>query len=369
MRERSAAALLAGLVALTALAAAKAMVTAGAAPRAVTATPAPSLAAPTTTRARFLMGTRLVVTLPGAVADEVFDQAFAEVARLERVLSNWDSDSELSRLNRAAADGTVRCSDDLFVAVSAARHWAEMTGGAFDPTVEPLVRRFGLRGDEGRLEPARQGLAGSGAAAPADRPNDGPVGWQHLHLDPLTRSIRFDAPGVGIDLGGIGKGIALDAAARVLGERAIRAALLDFGGQVLATGSGPGGAWPVGIAGPGDRDSAALWIVLRGSSLASSGNGERSGPDGLGHILDPARGAPAGYAGTVTVLAPDATAADALSTALFVMGPDRGLPWAEQHGIGVLYQWPAADGTAVRRLSRNFPAFSEGGPAAEGRTP
>jgi thiamine biosynthesis lipoprotein len=377
MRGRSSIAAPTALAAMSLLAAAGPVAAKAAALPRAAAMAAEDPGAPATARARFLMGTRLVVTIPGAAGDDVFERAFAEVARLERVLSNWDADSELSRLNREAAGGPVRCSEDLFLAVMTARRWAEATGGAFDPTVEPLVRRFGLRDDEGRWEPPRE--------APADAPDagepaamaatgtmtssaEGPVGWRHLRLHPRTRSVRFDAPGVGVDLGGIGKGIALDAAARLLGTRAVRSALLDFGGQVLAVGAGDGGAWPVGVVDPGDRDRAAVWIALRGASIATSGNGERGGRDGAGHILDPARGTPVAYAGTVTVLAPDATGADALSTALYVMGPERGLSWAESRGIAALYQWRAADGATIRRASRAFPAFSMGGVAAPGRT-
>jgi thiamine biosynthesis lipoprotein len=295
------------------------------------------------------MGTRLSIEIPAPVREEVFEAAFDEVARLEMVMSNWDESSEISRLNRAAA-APFRCSPDLFAAVAAALGWAERTGGAFDPTVEPLVRDLGLRGPEGRLP----GAVGPGVAASASRAGRhpaAPIGWRHVRLSQGDRTVRFDAPGVGVDLGGIGKGIALDAAAAVLARSGVNAALLDFGGQVLALGPPPGRrGWTVGIADPADRERAVGAVVLRDASLASSGNGERgTGAAGAGHILDPLRRAPARFGGTVTVRAADAASADALSTALFVMGPEEGRAWAGAHGIAALYLWRRPDGGLERR--------------------
>ena len=163
---------------------------------------------------------------------------------------------------------------------------------------------------------------------------------------------------MGIDLGGIGKGIALDAAARVLRNRGVRRALLDFGGQVLAIGR-PEGApgWEVGIADPEDRGRAVAVLRIAGHSVATSANGERSVPTPhgtVGHLLDPAEQRPARFAGSVTVAAPDATSADALSTALFVKGPEGGVAWADERDIPALYLWREAGGRLRQRPTRAF---------------
>ena len=332
----------------------------------------------TVARARFLMGTRLSIVLAAPAPDAAFEAAFAEVARLEGALSNWSEASEISRLNREAAGDAFRCSPDLFGAVRAALRWAEATDGAFDPTVEPLVRALGLRDPGGRLPdaagPPRHMTGGPvGGAGVGGGPAAAPVGWWHVRADEASRSIAFDAPGVGLDLGGIGKGFALDAAARVLRRIGFRDALLDFGGQVLAAGSAPGGSpWPVGIAAPGRRSEAAFWIAVRDRSVSTSGNDERAidGPAGpIGHILDPARRAPALYGGEVTVVARDATTADALSTGLFVMGPDRGCRWAEAHGFAVLFLWRRPDGTLERRQTEEFMALAPADAAAADGAP
>jgi thiamine biosynthesis lipoprotein len=318
--------------------------------------------APITGRARFLMGARLVIEARGAAAEPSIEMAFGEVARLESVLSNWRPDSEVSRLNGAAAAAPVTVSEDLYAAVGAALRWAESTDGAFDPTVEPLVRGLGLHGPEGILP-------GVGAPPAADAGTPRPVGWRGVRLDPGRRAVGFAAAGMGVDFGGIGKGMALDAAARVLREAGVEAALLDFAGQVLVFGRGPdAGGWRIGIADPDDRGAAVVVVDLPAGSLSTSGNAERGAGSGgrrVGHILDPHTGEPVAWNGSVTVLAADATAADALSTALFVLGPERGTAWAKEHGVQVLYLERDARGTLRRRgAGALFAGVARGTPAS-----
>ena len=303
----------------------------------------------TKARARHLMGTRLSIELPTKAPDRGFDSAFDEVDRLERILSNWKESSELSRLNRNAAAAPFSASPDLLHAVTVALEWAETTGGAFDPTVDPIVRRLGLRD-------AADGSADrTGSRVVPEEGSTEVVGWRHVAIDRELGSIRFDAEGIGIDLGGIGKGIALDAAGRILRRMGIEKGLLDFGGQVLAIGSGPEDAgWIVGIADPDRRDRAVAVVRLHHGSIATSGNSEQASDvagASIGHILDPERGESASFRGSVTVVASDGTSADALSTALFVMGPERGLEWAETKGQAALYLWRRADGRLVRRAT------------------
>ena len=322
-----------------------------------TASPRPESLA----RSRFLMGARLTIEASGPGAGAAIETAFGEVERLDKVLSNWRDDSELAALNRQADAHPVVCSPDLAAVVEAALHWAGESGGAFDPTVEPLVRRFGLRGAEGRLPgiPPEAGVASAAGAAESPVPAaPGPVGWRHVRFDPVRRTLRFDAPGVGLDLGGIGKGYALDAALRILVAQGMTSALLDFSGQILVHGAGPDeGGWRIGVAGPVDRDRPGEVVRIASGSLASSGNDERSvvGANGpVGHILDPATGRPAGFTGTVTVLAGDGVTADALSTALFVMGPERGTAWAAAHHLDVVYLWRAPGGGTQRSGAGRF---------------
>jgi FAD:protein FMN transferase len=321
-------------------------------------------------RARFLMGTSLSIETDAPAPAGALDAAFDEVARLEGILSNWRRTSELSRLNDLGASVRVRCSAELFGAVRVALRWAEATDGAFDPTVEPLVRALGLRGDEGRLPGAEEvpkpGPRGTEPSAPL------PIGWRHVHLHRPARSIRFDVVGMGLDLGGIGKGMALDAAAGVLRHHGVRRALLDFGGQVLAIRDRRDSpAWTIGIADPEDRDRVIAVIGIDALSVATSSNSERfvETPHGrIGHLLDPATAGPARFRGSVTVAARDATSADALSTALFVMGPDTGTSWADARGVPALYLWRDDSGALRYRRSRAFvERFGAAIPGPDGR--
>ena len=300
-------------------------------------------------RARFLMGTRLIIECRGQVDPQLFDEAFGEVARLEGILSNWIESSEVSRLNREGPRAPFPVSGDLLHAVEVSLAWAERTGGAFDPTVESLVRWYGLRagGAFAGFPSPPEGERGeaAGEVPESKRPV---VGWRHVDVDREGHSVQFRRDGIGIELGGIGKGIALDAAVRILRTGGVVSGLLDFGGQVMVVGeTAPEDGWLIGVADPEQRDRAVATVTLHRGSLATSGNSERAvtGDQGrTGHILDPASGAPAQFTGTVSVLAEDGTSADALSTALFVMGPERGLEWAESRGIAALYIRRTDDG-------------------------
>ncbi|MCI0658369.1 MAG: FAD:protein FMN transferase [Acidobacteria bacterium] len=273
--------------------------------------------ASTIVRARYLMGTIFRIEVPVSEnfspTAAALEEALDEIGRLDAVLSNWKSDSELSRLNARAGKGATRVSPTLFEAVRSSLEWARETSGSFDPTVEPLTRRF--RSETLRLNPT--------SAGPSGQPMRPAGGWDRIELNPTARTVSVPAGG-GLDLGGIGKGMALDLAAKVLSERGIHDALLDAGGQLLALGSPPGEpGWSVAVADPVSRQRPAYALILRDVSLATSGNSERPG-----EILDPATGRPVEGRISATAVALDATSADALSTALFVMGPERGERWA-----------------------------------------
>lgn len=220
------------------------------------------------TRSRFLMGTLLEATLTDAADAPALDAAFAEVARLEGLLSTYISESEVSRLNAAAGSPARPVSADLWAVLEASsRAWAA-SGGLFDPTYSssPSARGFG-----------------------------------RLGLDSGRRKV-FLPLGARLDFGGIGKGYALDAAAAVLRARGVRRALLNFGGQAYALGR-----WDVA--------TPAGTVALTDASAATSGDAERPG-----HIVDPRSGAPRRGPATATVVLPSAADADAWSTPVYLGG-------------------------------------------------
>ncbi|HEY2954681.1 MAG TPA: FAD:protein FMN transferase [Candidatus Eisenbacteria bacterium] len=302
-------------------------------------------------RARYLMGTVCTAVAEGGdttAAGAAIAAAFDEIARLEGVMSSWRQDSELSRMNAAAAEAPFRCSPDLFAAVAAALAAAEETGGAFDPTIEPLDRAWDMRGP-GRL-PAEAEIAAAVAR----------VGWREVALAPGDAAVRFAGPGMGLDLGGIGKGLALDRAAEILASHGVARALLNFGGETLALSTGA--PWTITVAHPVDRLRPVIGFTVRAAAVSTSAQSERGievRGRHYGHILDPRTGRPLERSASATVVAVNATRADALSTALLVIGredarrfaaqhPDLGVLWLEPAGRAVhAWRWNLADAAAL----------------------
>jgi thiamine biosynthesis lipoprotein len=297
-------------------------------------------------RGRFLMGAVCQITAygddPGDTARSL-EAALDAIEQAEALLSTWREDTELARVNRAAAKQRAALSPELAAFVGRVLALAATTQGAFDPTVGALIDAWDLRGD-GRV-PSPGALRDALAS----------VGFRRVELDGGVLSVRFHAPGLWLDTGAAGKGYALDLAADVLRGHGLASFLLDFGGQVLAAGAPPGrAAWSVAVADPGHRSEPALILSLRDSSVATSSQWERGRQIGgrwIGHILDPRSGEPVAWRGSATVVAASALEADALATGLFVMGPGDGLAWAStRKGVGLAYLSAAAGPEAGRVL-------------------
>ena len=238
------------------------------------------------------------------------------IAAVEGVLSTWRPDTDLARLNAAPPGTPHPVSPDLLAMLLEVARLREETGGAFDPAVGALVEAWGLRAG-GRIPTAPE-LALARAA----------TGLHLLVLDPVARTATRLPPGPILDAGAFGKGEALARAGVVLDGAGLRDWSIDFGGQIHCGG---GGACEADIAHPRHRDRAVGRLRLVAASASSSGNAEQArqvGERRIGHILDPRRGEPAPDFGSVTVVCPGPLRADALSTALFVMGPEQGLPFA-----------------------------------------
>ena len=273
------------------------------------------------------MGTELRVRIEGrphAEAVRAAEVVFEEVSRVERVLSTWDPAAELSWLNRTSVGSPALVSTDLLEFLLEARRWAAATGGAFEPAVGALVDLWDLRGVGRR--PSAHALAG----ALQD------VGPDAVEIAATGIVVRR-RPSAWIDSGAFGKGAALRAAARVLRDLDVDRAVLDFGGQLSVLGP----ARRVAVAHPSRRDQPILSLSLSDASAATTSQSERwveVGGERIGHVLDPRTGRPVPAWGSVTVVSADPLAADALSTALFVMGPVDGLAWAEsRHDVGALF--------------------------------
>lgn len=269
--------------------------------------------------ARHAMATRFEIVLEGddkARLRAAGEEALDEIERLERQLSFYRPSSELSQLNARAAEEWVAVSPPLFRLLETALTLSRLTQGAFDPTIAPLVKAWGFVGasgawaDDDSIAAARE-IVGAGRVA----------------LDAAACAVRFDRPGVALDLGAIGKGYAVECAAEILRENGVSRALIHGGTSTVAA---IGDGWRVAVADPSDAENTLAVLTLDdGDALSVSAVHGKAfvGPDGgvYGHVLDPRLGRPVSGASLAAAVLPSATETDALSTALLVLGAD-GLP-------------------------------------------
>ncbi len=272
------------------------------------------------------VATRLVLYAPDdRRARAAARAAFARVARLEDVMSDWRPDSEVRRLERRPG-AWVPVSPPLYAVLARAVDVARASGGAFDPTVGPLVALW--------REARRRGRLPDPAALDSARAL---VGWRRLALDARRRRVRLAAPGMRLDLGGIAKGYILQAALAELRARGAGRALVEAGGDVVVGDPPPGRAgWRVDVAGA-DPAVAARAAALTRAAVSTSGPTAQFveiGGERYSHVVDPRTGLGLRNRRAATVVAPDGATADALSTALTVVDP-AAVP-------GVLARFPGA---------------------------
>lgn len=271
-------------------------------------------------RSRYLMGTLVDIKARGedaAATQAAINAAFDEIARLERLMSDWRDDSQVARINAEAGKAPVPVAPEVFEVIQRAIGASRVTGGAFDITVASVGALWRIDGDNPRLPSKpeiRQALAN--------------VGWRHVQLDEKSRTVFLDAPGVRIGLGGIAKGYAVDRAIAVLRSRGVRSAILTAGGDTGLLGRDGDRPWRIGIRHPRAPGRTIAWFDAAGTTVHTSGDYERfmmvKGKR-YGHILDPATGWPASRARSVTVVTKDGTLGDALATGIFVMGAEQGV--------------------------------------------
>ena len=251
----------------------------------------------------------------------------AVIAEVDAAMSPYRAGSALSGFNRAAARQAVPVPGALAGLAAQALDLAAATGGAFDPTVGPVVARYGF----GPIV----GTAGR---------------WQDLRAEDGT--LRKATPGLTLDLCGIAKGHAADRIAALLAARGIRSALIDIGGEMRALGPRPGGGpWRVAIADPTGARTTPAVVALADTALATSGPVPQghAGRGTLSHLIDPRRGRPVTHAlASVSVLAGSGAQADALATALAVLGPDAGAEYADAQGIAALFLTRTGAGGGLR---------------------
>jgi len=270
---------------------------------------------------RSAMGSKFEITAVHSdrgACQAAIDAAYAEIERIEMVLSEWREESPTSEVNRKAGVEPVVVPQEMFNLVRRSLKISKLTDGAFDVTFHTVGKLWNFKSRTAPIPSA----ADIGAAL-----RD--VGYTHVVLDDTRRTIFLDRPGTRIGFGAIGKGYAANRAVFVLRERGVTGGIVNAGGDLVVFGFQEDGApWRVGIANPLDRNRVFAWLDLTDQAIVTSGDYENFIElDGkrYSHILDPRTGWPVEELRSVTIVCPDGELADALATGVSVLGVQKGL--------------------------------------------
>src|SRR5882672_223933 len=273
-------------------------------------------------REEAIMGTAIRVEFwheKPTMGEAALNAVIEEMHRIDRAMSPFKPDSELSRLNREAAKAPVPVSKEMFELIARSIEFSELSEGAFDITFASVGWLFDYRNG---IKPSVEKIA---AALPG-------IDYRHIRLDRRKCTIQFARDGVQIDLGGIAKGYAVDNCVALLKARGVKEALVMAGGDSRVLGDKRGRPWMIGIRDPRQKDTVVATLPLADAAISTSGDYERYfEADGVRyhHILDPRTGLPATGVRSVTIVGPDATTTEGISKSVFIMGPERGIRFVE----------------------------------------
>lgn len=264
------------------------------------------------------MGTRVEIQLwleDSARAARLLEQGMAEFDRIEASMSTYLDSSEMSAINARAAAEPQPVSAELFALLTRAQEISALTAGAFDISFDSVGQLYDFRAAR-RPDPLE-------IAAQLER-----INYEHIVLDKDAQTISFAVRGVRINLGGIAKGYAVERVIALLAEAGVEHALATAGGDTRILGDRIDKPWIVGVRDPNDANAVFTRVALENEAISTSGDYERffiEDGERYHHIISPGSGTPAKGVRSVSVIGPDATVTDALSTSVFVMGPQRGL--------------------------------------------
>jgi FAD:protein FMN transferase len=267
---------------------------------------------------REAMGTIITIEVVGVSSEKELDSAFEEIERIENLMNIYDQDSEISRINKQGHMDEV--SPDLVYVINQSIYYGEITGGAFDITIRPILMLW-------------KNKINSGEYPTGDDINSTLLLVNYSNISVLNNSVSFTLEGMAIDLGGIAKGYGVDQAVTVLKEQGVKSGYVNAGGDGMYFGTNPDGSlWRVGLRNPDNKAEAITVIEISDMAVTTSGNYERFFNESarLSHISDPRTGMSSQSLISATVIASSAMEADVLATAVFVLGPAEGMELIER---------------------------------------
>jgi len=274
---------------------------------------------PELSRTEFALGTVCSVTLYDKGNPAIYRDIFSRLREIENYMSVNLPDTDVARINAAAGVAPVQVHDDVFKVIQKALYFAEISGGAFDPTVGPLVSLWGI-GSENPRVPSQAEIDAALSL----------INWRDVELDKEQRSVFLRRPGMALDLGAIAKGYAADEAAVIIRKAGLKQAIIDLGGNILVYGEKKDKSpWRVSVQDPLEDRGRSLGVITGPeATMVTSGVYERFfEADGqqYHHIFSPFNGYPADTGLlSVTIISKNSIDADALSTAVFVLGYEKG---------------------------------------------
>ena len=265
-----------------------------------------------------IMGTRIYVELwdtDAAHGEASIDAVMVEMRRIDDLMSHYKPESQLSQINQHAADAPVVVDKELFDLLKLSTHYSEITEGAFDITYASVGYLYNY---PKHVRPTEEQIK---AALPA-------VNWRNMKFDDAHHSVFFEHKGMRIDVGGIGKGYAVDRGIQILQKRGIQHAVVTAGGDSRIIGDHMGRAWLVAIRHPDDPNKVVTRIPLTDAAMSTSGDYERYFDENgvrYHHIIDPRTGHSASKVRSATIIGPTATQTDGMSKTAFVLGAEKAL--------------------------------------------
>ncbi len=281
-----------------------------------------------TAKSKPFLHTFVEIKVCGNNAEKVIDEAFVEMERVNSLLNNYDTESEVSKINKFSGEKPVEISPETMDVLQTAVKFADITGGAFDFTIGPLLKLWGFAKENAGLD--------------SDNPTPDKiekvkefVNYRALKLEKVNngtntiRSAKLLKKGMYIDVGAFSKGYVADRAMEIINNNGIKNALISAGGTIVACGKKPdSSSWKIGIRHPRKEDSFLSFVELKDCAVSTSGDYEKyfkKKNKRFTHIIDPRTGMPVNRHQSVTVIAKTGVESDALSTALFVMGTKDGI--------------------------------------------